>query len=349
MLKVIITFDYEIFFGKNNASENEILFSPTDELLTLLNKYNLKGTFFADVLSVEAYKRENLQNNYPVLFENQLRDMAKAGHDVQLHIHPHWITAKYDKSIKQWIIDPKTYRIHYFFNNNDLNINAEQIIQNGISYLNETIKPVNEQYKVYAYRAGGYCIQPEDELFKLLSKNGIQLDSSVCVGKKLHSEAHFFDFDKEYDELNWKLASDIVELPIGSVNNNLVKRFIPGTGFQTLKKKPAKGEGIAGTTKATQSKFKRLLHFNKTKREFGLEFMHYKQLMYGLKQYYKKYDCKNQDKYVAVICHPKSMDSISIKNMEIFINKVLENKKWVCFSTLKEMRNCINNQEASSV
>ena len=138
-------------------------------------------------------------------------------------------------------------------------------------------------------------------------------------------------------------------LPIGSVNNNLVKRFIPGTGFQTLKKKPAKGEGIAGTTKATQSKFKRLLHFNKTKREFGLEFMHYKQLMYGLKQYYKKYDCKNQDKYVAVICHPKSMDSISIKNMEIFINKVLENKKWVCFSTLKEMRNCINNQEASSV
>lgn len=341
MLNVIITFDYEIFFGKNNASEEDILFKPTIELMNLLEKYGLSGTFFADVLSVDAYRRSNPSNDYPLRFEAQIGEMISRGHDVQLHIHPHWITAQFKQEIGQWEIDPKTYRIHAFMDDRKYGRSADEIITSGVSYLCETLKPVDDTYECYAYRAGGYCIQPEEELFKVLAENGIEIDSSVCIGKKLYSEAHYFDFDKDYEEINWKMASGIVELPIGSVNNNLLKRLIPGTGFQTLQKEPSKGEGIAGTTRPTQVRLMRALKYNKSKKEFGLEFMHYKQLLYGLKQYYRKYNCDSEDRYVAVICHPKSMDHTSTANMETFIQKILDNKDRMRFAALKEMRSVI--------
>lgn len=338
MLNVIITFDYEIFFGKNNASEEDILFKPSYDLMELLEKYNLSGTFFADVLSVEAYRRSNQSNDYPSRFEHQIKSMVRQGHDVQLHIHPHWVTARFNLKTEQWEIDPKTYRIHSFIDDDRYGITADEIISSSIEYLRDTLKSVDNEYECYAYRAGGYCIQPEEKLFMLLEKNGIEIDSSVCIGKKLHSKAHYFDYDKEYSDINWRVSSDIVELPIGSARNSLVKRLIPGTGFQYLKKEPAKGEGIAGTTSSAQGRFKRLLTYNKSKREYGLEFMHYKQMIFGLKEYYKIYNCTSEDRYVAVICHPKSMDSISMANMESFIRQIIANKDGIRFATLKEMR-----------
>lgn len=341
MLNVIITFDYEIFFGRNNFTEKEILFDPTDKILVLLEKYGLCGVFFADVLSVDAYARKNPENDYPKKFENQIRKMIRSGHDVQLHIHPHWITARYNKNDGQWEIDPYTYRIHHFLENKDSEKSAEDIIKDSIAYLNDTLKLVDNLYECYAYRAGGYCIQPEWELFYLLARYGIEIDSSVCIGKRLHSEAHYFDFDRDYEELNWIAEAGIMELPIGSVRNSLVRRMIPRSGFRTLDKEPAKGEGIAGTTKPAKGKIARLLNYNRTRREFGLEFMHHKQMMYGLRQYYKKYNCENTDQYVAVICHPKSMDRRSMENMKVFISNIQDNYNWVRFATLKEMRKAI--------
>ena len=337
MLNVVLTFDYEIFFGKNNATETDILFKPTSRILDLLDKSKLTGTFFADVCSVNTYKKENMYSDYPRLFNEQIREMAIKGHDVQLHIHSHWITAKYDQNQKQWRIDPRTYRIHHFLEEN--NGSANRIIQEGIQYLTSTIKEVDEGYQCYAYRAGGYCIQPETELFHLLAENGIEIDSSVCIGKKLQSEAHDFDYDKQYKQLNWRTDSGIIEIPIGSTPNSLFKRMIPSSGYRTLDKEPAKGEGIQGTTAPSTSKIQRVLNFNKTKREFGLEFIHYKQLMAGLRRYYDQYSKAGKDVFVATNCHPKSMDSISMQNMELFFHEIEENGDWVRFVSMKEARN----------
>ena len=44
MLNVCITFDYELFLGKNNASYQEILFQPTDRLIELLSRKGVSGT-----------------------------------------------------------------------------------------------------------------------------------------------------------------------------------------------------------------------------------------------------------------------------------------------------------------
>lgn len=345
MLNIIITFDYEIFFGKNYASEDKVLFEPTEKLLDILDENDISGTFFADILSVQAYNKEKEDSDYSNKFENQIKEMIKRGHDVQLHIHPHWITAKFDQNSGQWKIDPSTYRIHYFLESNPVGVSAEDIIRESVEYLENTLKDVDKSYKCYAYRAGGYCIQPGEALFDILQRKGIIIDSSVCMGKKLISDAHFFDFEKDYDDLNWELYNTkIKELPIGSVNNNLIKRFLPNSGFQTLVKEPSNGEGIAGTTKPTHSRLYRLLKYNRTKKEFGLEFMNYKQIMYGLKKYYIKYNCAENDCYLALICHPKSMDNISMQNMEQLISEVKANGDWVRFCSMKDMLKSIERE-----
>lgn len=326
MLNVILTFDYEIFFGRNNASEKEILFDPTYRIIEALDKYGVKGCFFADVCSIEAYKREHPANDYPERFHDQIVEVMQRGHDVQLHIHPHWITARYDG---QWVIDPKTYRLHGFIENRAYGIDAEEIIDGGIRFLNDSLKPVNPNYLCYGFRAGGYCLEPKAELLKLLSKRGIMIDSSVAIGKKLITEAHFFDYKKEYRKLNWDIGSGIMEIPIGSTKNDLIKRITPNSGFQHMKKEPAKGEGIGGTNPPKPSAVKRLIHFMQNYKEFGLENNSYKQLLYGLNVYRKKYDTDHGDAYVSIICHPKSMERTTMENMNVFLDKIQECGKWV--------------------
>ena len=51
MLKICLSFDYELFLGENDASYEDILFSPTRDLQYMLNEEGVYGTFFADVCS----------------------------------------------------------------------------------------------------------------------------------------------------------------------------------------------------------------------------------------------------------------------------------------------------------
>jgi hypothetical protein len=60
MLNIALTFDYELFFGSNYASAEEVLFQPGKEILNLLDKYQVKATFFADVLSVRMHEKYGL-------------------------------------------------------------------------------------------------------------------------------------------------------------------------------------------------------------------------------------------------------------------------------------------------
>lgn len=326
MLNVVLTFDYEIFFGRNDASEKEILFDPTDRIVDLLDEYGVKGCFFADVCSIQAYQRECPASDYPQRFRAQMQETEQRGHDVQLHLHPHWITARYDG---QWLIDPKTYRIHSFIGNQIYGIDAEEMIDVGIGYLNDSLKPVNSDYLCCAFRAGGYCLEPGGELTKLLSDRGIVIDSSVAIGKRLMTEAHNFDYKKDYPKLNWDIGNGIMEIPIGSTKNSLIRRIMPDSGAQPMVKEPAKGEGISGTNPPKPNAVKRLIHFAQNYQEFALENNSYRQLLYGLGAYRKKYDTDHGNAFVSIICHPKSMESVTMNHFRIFLDKIQECGNWV--------------------
>ena len=54
MMYLSITFDYELFFGNNYGSYDDVLFEPTYMLIDELNKKGVSATFFADVCSTLA-------------------------------------------------------------------------------------------------------------------------------------------------------------------------------------------------------------------------------------------------------------------------------------------------------
>ena len=51
MLKVLLTYNYELFFGKNHSDINDILFRPTEKISNAMFEQGVKGVFLIDVCS----------------------------------------------------------------------------------------------------------------------------------------------------------------------------------------------------------------------------------------------------------------------------------------------------------
>ena len=335
MLNVAITFDYELFFGKNLASEDEVIFNPTSKILDLLDKYGVKATFFADVLSV--LMNEKVGNyQYVEKFTKQIKDMVQRGHDVQLHIHSNWLKSTYVQDT--WQFDTSSYRIHTFGFDNEQEFSVGKIISYGKNYLESTLTKIKSDYKCIAYRAGGYCIQPHEELFNSLIDNGIFIDSSVALMQKAEgvNQYNFVGLDKS---VGWWLnangglgkeverSSDCVfEVPIGCFKNSLMRRLISPEIDRGLVIKDLKGTYIGSSTQKNSFKkkdgfFGKLIKFTKGTRMFTLDGVHYKLLSGEISKLSRKN--KNKYAYVAVIGHPKLANNTWLDNFEGALKELL--------------------------
>ncbi|MBN2144933.1 MAG: hypothetical protein JW774_09945 [Candidatus Aureabacteria bacterium] len=192
MLNLICTADYELFFSKNNNPE-EILIQPTDRLLKIFSKYQQPITLFADVCCILRLKE--LGDDFAFKMEEQLISAVRCGHDVQLHVHPHWLFADFNNG--EWSFDKKYYKIQnlgFDRSETDIRKSGYALLKNAKKYLENLLTSVNPDYKCIAFRAGGWCIQPELEYTAALSELGITIDSSVIYGGKSMEEMNSHDF-----------------------------------------------------------------------------------------------------------------------------------------------------------
>lgn len=187
-------------------------------------------TVFWDIL--HYWKLIELAPRHPELtedllkIETQVSEMVKAGHDIQLHIHPHWLDTSYDQG--KWNFDLTGYRLHSL----SPSVEPENIrsITGCITICKNLIESVcrksNPDHKVIAFRAGGYCIQPFSSLEKPLAGNGIFIDSSVCYGFRFDHGHHSYDFTSIPDKTEYRFQAEVesedprgnfIELPIGSM------------------------------------------------------------------------------------------------------------------------------------
>lgn len=339
MLKIILSFDYEIFFGKNYYSAEDTLFEPTEEIMRILINNGVKGTFFADICSVFAHQKEK-QFGYAKRLEQQLLQLNKNGQDIQLHIHPHWLKSHIEN--EQWVFNEKCYRIHSFgFEGEN---SAQSIINNTHKYLENLLQHQDKNYKCVAFRAGGFCIQPYEELFAALANEGIVIDSSVAMEQKLVSNVHKYDFSGMSAELNWiwrdkDTGNTILEIPIGAVKNNLVLRILFPHVFSQIESRMVKGTAIhEESTKQIEKRniIKSLASYSKGYKVITFDSMHYIHMLHGLNELYKRYDCCNNDRYVALLCHPKCMDEDKLQNMNQFILRVNNKKDKYEFVTMSQ-------------
>lgn len=351
MLNICISFDYELYMGKNDCSLNEILIDPTNEILEMLDKYNVKATFFADVCCPVFFEKNMMEKDFTHSMREQLRDMQRRKQDVQLHIHPHWLKTEYNEAERSLSFDKKYYRIHSYGFDNGSN-SVQDIIKKSVAYLEDVLLPIDNGYKCIAYRAGGFAVQPEEELTKVLLENGIRIDSSVAEkceypGTNMRYDFSFCDskhnfffnaekgFRKRYRE---KEEDRLLEVPIATCSIPLIKYLI-------VKKNPSgfahysRGSymNISDEKQKKQNALSRRINaLFKDATILSLDHL-CGDALYDLAELYKKTSkAKNNDVYISVLGHPKLFNHDKIKSMETFIKKVQTNKD-MRFVTMREI------------
>lgn len=336
MLYICNTFDYELFMGKNYNSEHKVLISPTEKLARMLVEEKVPSTFFADVCSAVRY-RELGKKEFPEQFDGQLKDMIQMGHDVQLHVHSNWIKAT--EVGANVVFDRDTFRLHNFAENGDY-APVKEIIHNGVKYLTDLLIPANKEYKCIAYRAGGYCIQPEAELAEILYDEGIRIDSSICCGHAHNGDGMQYDFLAYRKPFNLyfnrnvqlkegcqtSIEGGLFEIPVGGYST-FPYRVIASKKNQRISNAKATGYGMSlehrKPIKNTLSS--RIKHTLTATNMLTFDFFHSNAMIYMLNRICKEQKCDRNNLFVAIISHPKLFSDDHIENMRRGVRELKKN------------------------
>lgn len=321
-MQTILTLDYELFFGKNVGSPQVSIIESTNKLLTVLNKFNAKAVFFVDVtylLQLKALKSSysQLQNDYDDVVQH-IKKLESEGHQIQLHIHPHWQDSTYDKN--GWDLDLKRYRLANWSEQQ-----AAKIIGNCVQELNSHLMT-----PVFAYRAGGWCIQPFIHIKQAFKDNNIWLDSTVFLKGRSLSKTHAFDFLTAPKLASWNFEEDpciesnggyFTEIPISARTLSPIfywkLALIKKLGNKKLHSSFGDGNGIQSSKK---DMMRMLTQFSSS----VVSIDGYKSSY--LVESYKKANKRNDD-YFVVIGHPKLLTPFSLLNIEKWLNLLNKNKQ----------------------
>lgn len=350
MLKLCITFDYELFLGENFLPEEEILFRPAAGLAEMLKQEQVSATYFADVCSVTQHERFG-QTAYCDGFAAQLRELYAMGHDVQLHIHPNWLNSSFRDG--KWDISQEGYKLHDFGFDACSEDSAPAILRRGKDYLEQTLRTEDPAYRCVAYRAGGFCIQPERELLTALAELGIRIDSSVALKQVSRAAIQDYDFSRVPPALNWWMSPDkglgtavsredgaVYEVAIGAARNRLSKFWgIPKSGLHVAGRSGA-GTGIK--MPGTQPGMARRLYLTVKRRLYSdgilsLDTRGWQVLLRDIEEIYRQYGCGERDQYVAIICHPKLASEETIENMRRFVREVKGSPEKFAFAAMRDI------------
>lgn len=204
--KMILSYDYELFFGDKSGTVQKTLIEPTNMILDAMESVGLKGNFFVDWQMLKYIKQENderCQEDY-TLIVTQLKDIIRRGHRIELHIHPHWVDAKYNGD-GTWNFDDFTHYSLQSFSQREVT----QMFVDGTNLLTKIVQEVDPSYKIVAFRAGGWAVQPFSLLKEGFKRADIKIDSSPCKGfviRELHSNC---DFRNIPDKSLYRFSDDI--------------------------------------------------------------------------------------------------------------------------------------------
>lgn len=322
-MKGFLTFDYELFFGDKVGTHEKCILNPTSHLLKLAEKHHNKLIFFVDAGYLSFLKRNKsdyFQRTYCEV-ARQLEEIVKSGNEIQLHVHPHWEkTTEVDGTIK---INSEKYKLNDF--------SRDEVLEICSSYTN-VLKEFTDD--IFAYRAGGWCIQPFDKIKDGLKKNDIWLDTTIYQGGVNLSPKKGFNFRNAPDKELWCFENDplieesggyFTELPLSSISVSPI--FYWEVAFNRIFKTKrhrifGDGSGINSGNKQTV----KLLTSKSLQPIFLDDFK--SSLLRKTYNYFKKVG----KKYFHAIGHPKCMSPFSLKEIETLME---ENPN--SFRTYKEL------------
>lgn len=211
MMDILLTYDYELFFGAKSGSPGRCMLEPTNRLLEILDRADARATFFIDVGYLVRCRSLDVEKDNHDAVVRQIRQMLSQGHDVQFHIHPHWEDCTYRSGA--WLINTDRYRLHDFSTDD-----AAGIIRRYSAVFEEVVGSAP-----LAFRAGGWCLQPFNHIADALFDVGVRIESTVFVGGRNVSAGRSFDFRGAPTAEWWRFDTDplrpshtgrFMELPI---------------------------------------------------------------------------------------------------------------------------------------
>jgi hypothetical protein len=314
---IILTFDYELFM-KESGTPEKVLINPTNILRELLNRYNIKATFFVDILYYKRLLEDNKFSTHANLIKEQLQTLLREGHRLELHLHPQWQDASFDG--KQWIFpEDMTYRLQ--------SLPTEKIFdlfKTGKKLLEDICKSVKPDYEILAFRAGGLCITPFDKLKKAFTDLNIKIDSSIAKGFKVESKYHNYDFLNAPDLDFYKFednplikddSGNFIELPISVYKINLsdkIKLKLSRVNYDNQPYSWGEGKSLSPSINASGKKFKKII--NKLlpyKMPFSLDYVRPELIINKIK--------KSKKGTIIFLSHNKFLSPATLKTIEKMI------------------------------
>ena len=111
-MQIHLSFDYDLFFGTSSGSVDNSILKPTQLLINIARKHQVPFIFFVDAgylwqlknhIHIESCKRD--YDNIAL----QLIELKKQGHEIALHIHPHWEDSFFVEN--KWNINTTRYKL----------------------------------------------------------------------------------------------------------------------------------------------------------------------------------------------------------------------------------------------
>lgn len=315
-MRIYITLDYELFFGRISGSVEDCIIKPTQKLLEILDPHNIKLTLFVDAGYLMALKRQ--EEEFPQLSEDyntiaaQIDELYQKGHSIQLHIHPHWEDSYFKNG--KWEFNTNRYKLTDFNNAEILDI---------VSTYHNCIKEITKK-PCTAYRAGGWSAQPFTAIGAALESENIFTDSTVFPGGYYQSEQQLYDFTQVpmhaprynfHNNLTTPVAQGkFLELPIAAHRVSPV--FFWKFAYHKILKKPehkAYGNGAA-IAKQKDDVFRLLTRSSNS----VVSIDGYKASY--LKAAFNRYNnAKSNPQDFVIIGHPKAFTPYSLKKVGEFV------------------------------
>jgi hypothetical protein len=324
-MNIYLTFDYEIYFGENHGTVEKCILQPTEELMRIGKLFHIPFVFFVDcgfILKLDEYRKKysRLEKDYEGI-TSQIKRLVEEGHDVQLHIHPHWVDSYYNG--EKWIIDVRRYKLADFDG-----VAIADIVRRYKKVLTELTGK-----KIFAYRAGGWCLQPFERLRNAFLENEISLDSSVFRNGYFFSEQYSYDYRNAPDTDIYRFDSDPVtavengfftEVPISAIRNSPLffwKLFFLGRKDPYLHKPLGDGRAMA----APGYRKKLLTRF--TNNPVSMDGYNSVLLQKALSERQRK-----NAGHMVVIGHPKALSRFSFQQISAFAERNLHQHKFTTFT-----------------
>lgn len=350
---LVLSFDHELSLGGAQSYERN-LFEPTERLLDLANEIHVPVCLLTDVLSAVRFETWDRSGFYEP-YCRQVHRALHEGHEVQLHLHPHWLDVRLDG--RRFVLGGR-YSLSDFHGEAPPR-DIPGIVRQGTDALTRICREADPRWQCLAFRAGGYALGSHADLvLSALWQTGIRVESSVAKGYYLQTRDSCVDFRRMPAPANWWVAPDgpldrpgeqgFFEVPIVAVPRNpwnnlpfLVKRIACRRHYFD-----SGGIGFHDARGRVWDKLGRLFPFS----AWHLSFDSHTHSANSLLKILEGHLCAHANDahiYGAAIGHPKSMGPYQRQLMREFVTLARERfGERLVFATYRQIHQAITSSAA---